>query len=92
MVPFKDTTLLYFFDYFYSAFFLKTSALINSTMEKIRGENTITNVAMLTFAAKATGNIPNPAFDGASRSVPNATMYKVTNTTETDKEMIERGK
>ena len=50
--------------------FLARIPLIRATIETISGAKTTKRVAMLTEAAKATGNIPNPALDGASRLVP----------------------
>ena len=44
--------------------------LATATKEKITGKATTIKVAMFTLAANATGNIPNPAFAGASKSVP----------------------
>lgn len=72
-------------------FFLTRKPLIKAVTETMSGVITTINVAMLTLAAKATGNIPNPAFDGASIFVPNEMKYRATITTETAQEIIESG-
>ena len=65
--------------------------MINAVTETIKGVKITKRVAIFTLAAKATGNIPNPAFDGASKLVLSEMKYKAINTTETPKEMRDRG-
>ena len=66
--------------------------LITATIETINGVNTASKVAILTLAAKATGNIPNPALDGASKLVPNEIMYKATHKMDAHNPTIAKGR
>lgn len=56
------------------------------------GEATTSIVAMLTLAAKATGNIPKPALLGASSPPPKETKYKIATNKETPNETKDKGR